>query len=123
MRADVEDRAPEEACGLLAGLGGEVLEVIPVPNALRSPVRYRMDPKDQWRAFQTIEQRGWELVGIYHSHPDGPETPSETDVTEAFYPEAAYLIWSKRVGTWRCQAFHIESGRALPVPISGKAHE
>jgi proteasome lid subunit RPN8/RPN11 len=120
---DVEVRAPEEACGLLAGVGGEVLEVISVPNALHSPVRYRMDPRDQWRAFQTIEQRGWELLGIYHSHPNGPEVPSETDVSEAFYPEAAYLIWSRRSGTWSCRAFQIESGQVLPVSIDLKQQE
>jgi proteasome lid subunit RPN8/RPN11 len=117
MRAEVERLAPEEACGLIAGLNGQVLEVIPVPNVLRSPVRFRMEPKDQWQAFQEIEQRGWELVGIYHSHPNGPDSPSATDVAEAFYPEAVSLIWSRRTGSWQCQGFHIEAGQVYQVPI------
>jgi proteasome lid subunit RPN8/RPN11 len=123
MRMDVEARAPEEACGLLGGLDGQVLEVIPVPNALHSPVRYRMDPRDQWQAFQTIEQHGLELLGIYHSHPHGPEVPSETDVAESFYPESAYLIWSKRMGPWRCLAFQINNGQVWPVSIFVETQE
>ncbi len=39
-----------------------------------------------------FEDAGLELLAIYHSHPRGPATPSETDVARAFYPEAIYLI-------------------------------
>ena len=56
MAADVLQRAPEEACGLVAGLEGRSLAVYPVENQLHSPVRFRMDPMQQWRAFQQIEQ-------------------------------------------------------------------
>jgi proteasome lid subunit RPN8/RPN11 len=69
MSADVESRAPQEACGLLAGKGDITLEVIPITNELHSTVRFRMDPIEQLRAFQLIDDQGLELVGIYHSHP------------------------------------------------------
>ena len=41
-----------------------------------------------------IEERGWELWGIYHSHTHSQAYPSETDRRQAFYPEARYLILS-----------------------------
>ena len=44
-------------------------ESLGIPNAERSAVRFRMEPRAQWRAFQRIEAAGLELVGIYHSHP------------------------------------------------------
>ena len=44
MRADVQARLPQEACGLVGGLQRRALQVYPVANALHSPVRYRMEP-------------------------------------------------------------------------------
>lgn len=85
---------PNEACGLLGGVNGRVLRVYPGANTLRSPVEYMMDPHDQIAAFQDIEAHGWEVIGIYHSHPTGPATPSLTDIARAYYPEAAYVILS-----------------------------
>ena len=118
MRADVEQRAPEEACGLIAGKGNQALEVIAVPNLLHSSVRFRMDPPDQWAAFKRMEEQGQELIGIYHSHPAGPDGPSQTDIQEAFYPEAASLIWSPVQGSWRCRAYRIVSGAVQEIPVA-----
>jgi len=114
MRAHAEQQAPEEACGLLAGemeaQQYRVRTIIPTTNALHSQVRYRIDPPEQLKAFEQIEELGWELVGIYHSHPNGPDAPSPTDVSEAYYPEAVYLIWSHRTGEWNCRGFLIQDG-------------
>ena len=112
MRADVAARAPQEACGLIAGLiQGEVyqaLEVIPATNQLNSPVRFRIEPLELLQAFNHIEANGWELVAIYHSHPNGPEHPSETDLAEAYYPDALTLIWSPAGGGWQGRAFMLQ---------------
>ncbi len=122
MRRSVAAGAPEEACGLLAGLTQkgtfQVRKVIPITNELRSPVQYRMDPQEQIDAFNQIEAQGLELVGIYHSHPGGPPGPSPTDIAEAYYPEAVYLIWSHQAGDWHCNAFLIRDQRVDPVAIS-----
>lgn len=85
---------PNEACGLLAGANGEVSALFRMTNAERSPVIYRMEPKEQLRVFNEIEEQGLELVGIYHSHTRSPAYPSATDVNLAYYPEAVYLICS-----------------------------
>jgi proteasome lid subunit RPN8/RPN11 len=122
MRRHVTRRLPLEACGLLAGRispGGKSARVertIGVPNAERSPVRFRMPPRLQLRAFRQIEAAGLKLVGIYHSHPDGPEVPSPTDLAEAAYP-AASLIWSRREGKWQVRGFRIEGGRFNEISL------
>ncbi len=114
MYADVARKAPEEACGLIAGKLEEpiyqALAIIPATNNLHSRVRYQIEPLEQLAALNRIDAEAWDLVGIYHSHPNGPDTPSETDVTECYYPEAVQLIWSKRTGAWKCRGFLIQAG-------------
>jgi proteasome lid subunit RPN8/RPN11 len=117
MRAEVESRAPEEACGLLAGSQGLVRKVFLIDNTLHSPTRFRMDPVQQWQAFQQIEQNGWELFGIFHSHPQGPESPSDTDLAEAFYPDVVHLIWSRAEGEWRCRGFYFQDKQICQVRV------
>lgn len=113
----VQAEWPLEACGLLGGIGRRVLAVCPVRNELASPVRYRVHPEDLIRVIQDLEARGWELVGIYHSHPHGPPFPSTTDIAEAYYPEAIYVIAAPARGEWRLRAFRIANGAAREVPI------
>jgi [CysO sulfur-carrier protein]-S-L-cysteine hydrolase len=115
--AHVQAEWPLEACGLLGGMGRRVLQVYPVRNELASPVRYRVHPEDLIRVVQELESRGWELVGIYHSHPHGPPVPSPTDVAEAYYPESVYLIAAPVQGEWRLRAFRIVNGQVREVPI------
>jgi proteasome lid subunit RPN8/RPN11 len=71
-----------------------VEKVYPMTNADHSPVTYRLDPEEQVRAFVEIEEEGWELLAIYHSHSHSPAYPSATDLELAFYPDALYLIIS-----------------------------
>ena len=96
--------APQECCGLLLGRGDAVEEVFPGRNVDDSPrTRYVMDPQDELRAFRLMDERGWDLVGIYHSHPETDAYPSETDRNRArddenrpLFPGARYMIVSLR---------------------------
>ena len=121
MRNHLAAQAPLEACGLLAGClqRGELRStaVFPVANSLASPVRYRMEPTAQLAALNAIDDGGWQLAAIYHSHPLGPDFPSETDIREASYPDAVYLIWSGRSGAWRCRGFSIQPGQVQRVRL------
>jgi [CysO sulfur-carrier protein]-S-L-cysteine hydrolase len=85
---------PNEACGLLAGKEGRPVKFFPMTNRDASPVTYRLDPKEQLRVFDEIDDRGWELWVIYHSHTHSEAYPSETDRRLAFYPDARYMILS-----------------------------
>lgn len=84
---------PEEVCGLIAGRLGGPLSVHRGRNISPTPrVAYELD--HETLALQIdFEDQGLELVAIYHSHPQGPQTPSETDVRMAFY-DAVYVIIS-----------------------------
>jgi proteasome lid subunit RPN8/RPN11 len=118
MREDVDRKLPEEACGLVAGRAGHSLVVYPVVNVLRSPVRFRMQPQEQVDALLEMERQGWGLLAIYHSHPAGPPQPSPTDLAEAAYPEAAYLIWFRTDDGWSCRAYRLQAGGFDEIPIN-----
>jgi len=94
--AHLRSEYPLEGCGLLAGAADQVSHIYPVTNRLKSPTAYEMDPKEQLMALLHLEEHGWDLLAVYHSHPHGPERPSATDVLQATYPDAAHLIVSFR---------------------------
>lgn len=83
--------APRECVGLLGGratsTGGAVHALYPLANVAERPERaYRADDLELLRALKAMAREDLELVGIYHSHPAGPGTPSEEDVRLARYP-------------------------------------
>ena len=116
MQHHVAEQAPLEACGLLVGKQDSVEAVLKVRNAAQSPVRFRMDPQEQYNALMWIEANELDLVGIYHSHPSGPETASATDIAEAAY-EAVHIIWSRTGQTWNARGFWIEADQVTEVTI------
>jgi [CysO sulfur-carrier protein]-S-L-cysteine hydrolase len=117
MTAHVESHAPLEACGLLAGRGSMVEKIFLVRNQAQSPVRYVMDPLEQLHAFEWMEDNGMDLLGIFHSHPTGPEIVSPTDIAEAAY-EVVYVILARTDGEWRARGFWIENGGFREVRLN-----
>jgi [CysO sulfur-carrier protein]-S-L-cysteine hydrolase len=112
----VEQNAPLESCGLLAGKNDRVEKVIFVRNQAQSPVRFVMDPHQQLQAFNWIESVGLDLLGIFHSHPTGLETASATDLAEAAY-DVVHLIWSRNRNRWQARGFWIENASATGVSL------
>jgi len=116
MLEHINQHAPLEACGLLAGKANRVERVILIRNQAQSPVRFVMDPYEQLQAFAWIDSSGLDLLGIFHSHPAGPDTASQTDIEEAAY-EVVHLIWAKDQNGWQARGFWIQNGRAMEVSL------
>ncbi|HZT10517.1 MAG TPA: M67 family metallopeptidase [Actinomycetota bacterium] len=85
---------PNECCGLIAAEAGIPVKVFPMTNADASPATYRLDGKEQLTVFDELDERGWDLWSIYHSHTHSEAYPSETDTRLAFYPDARYIVVS-----------------------------
>ncbi len=86
---------PEEACGLLASaVPGRLRFAYPLTNIEASRTSYTVDPTEHFRALQHAEARGWELTGVFHSHPHSEAFPSATDVAKALEPDWLYVIVS-----------------------------
>jgi proteasome lid subunit RPN8/RPN11 len=92
--AQAREEYPNEACGLIASEAGVPVRLFRMRNADESPVTYRLEPKEQLEVFNEMDDRGWDLFAIYHSHTGSEAYPSPTDVRLAFYPEASYLLVS-----------------------------
>lgn len=85
--------APNECCGLLAADDeGRITFAYPLTNVDPSPVSYTADPDEHFHALRHAESLGWEIAGVFHSHPRGPAMPSMIDVRSALEPEWVYVI-------------------------------
>ncbi len=121
--------APDECCGMVGVVAGEAQTVHRVTNGAHSPLRYVMDPQEQFQAQTAIEEAGQELGLIYHSHTRSAPEPSQTDVNMAFYPETDLLLYpdalyvivgvadrdAPEVRTWRIAADRSVAEVALEV--------
>lgn len=87
-----QEEKPLEACGLLVGVGGEVVSAYATDNEHRSPVIYKVDDRQLLQVFRDIRSEKQEIIGIYHSHVRTEPIPSRTDIDQATWPEAFYVI-------------------------------
>ena len=121
MEADIASKAPEEACGFVVGAGQYSRLIIPVTNILHDAFRFRMDPEEELKAFLLAEEKGWDIIAIYHSHPNGISGPSITDYDELTFPGIIYLIWYQDPNQWHCRGYVMEAHAGageVPVIIS-----
>ena len=90
---------PNECCGALIASGGTIIEAFPLPNTTAEGPRRRflIGPNDYRLAEARAQARGGTLAGFYHSHPDHPARPSETDLAQA-WPNLTYIIVAVRDG-------------------------
>jgi proteasome lid subunit RPN8/RPN11 len=102
IHAHGENAYPEEGAGFLLGSEGQVVEILALPNRREATARhnrYLITPEDYLKAEMAAEEHGLSLIGVFHSHPDHPNHPSEFD-REWAQPFFSYVITS------------VESGRA-----------
>jgi [CysO sulfur-carrier protein]-S-L-cysteine hydrolase len=131
--AHAREEAPNEACGLLGGADGEARTLYRARNAEASPLRYNLDPRDQFRIMSEIEDRGEELAAIYHSHTASPAYPSQTDINlalmdrrengevvgqEPLFPGVIYLIASLAEGEEPLRGFRIDEDGVTEVGLT-----
>ena len=119
MVAHALEDDPNECCGILAGKDGEIMNLYRMINIEASPYRYRMNPKDLLKVYNEIDDRGWEIVAIYHSHTHSEAYPSATDVRLATWPESRYILVSlldKENPPIR--AFYIEDGAVTEEDVT-----
>ena len=110
MLEHAREEAPNECCGLIGGVDGDARTLYRAANSEASPLRYNLDPQDQFRIMREMEESGEELAAIYHSHTNSPAYPSQTDISLASYPDAVYLILSLAAGEEPLRGFRIVDG-------------
>ncbi len=99
LAAIAVDGYPYETCGVLVGAcaddGVRVEKVFQARNlnTERARDRYVLDPDDLMSADLAAREAGLEIIGFWHTHPDHPARPSETD-REAAWDGYSYIILS-----------------------------
>ena len=97
-----KDTYPNECCGILVGSGLKDKRVFESQrakniNTERANDRFIIDPIEINVADKTARAQGLDILGFYHSHPDHPDRPSETD-REWAQPDYSYVIVSVKNG-------------------------
>ena len=90
----IEAAYPGEGAGFLLGVEGTVSDVLPLDNAREEEARYNrflLTPEDYLKAEMKAMEMGVDLIGVFHSHPDCPNVPSEYD-REWAQPFFSYII-------------------------------
>ena len=109
---------PDEACGIVAGRGGQPERVIEMDNAERSPTFYRFDAIEQLHVWREMDERDEEPVVIYHSHTATEAYPSRTDIALASEPAAHYVLVSTRdAGEAELRSYRIVDGAVTEEPV------
>lgn len=104
IRRHGEETYPHECCGVLLGsMDGEERVVTSTARCGNTRVdspqnRYNIDPKELVRIQREGRERGEDIVGFYHSHPDHPPQWSVTDLAEAHWIGCSYVITSVAKG-------------------------
>ena len=102
---------PNECCGYLAGKDATVTAAYPITNIDQSREHYAFDPQEQFAAIKDMREKGLEVIGAYHSHPETPSRPSPEDIRLAFDPDISYLIISLADEKEEVNSFKIRDGQ------------
>ena len=111
---------PDEACGVVTGPAGSDRpeRFIAMDNAARSPTFYEFDARDLLRLYHEVDDRGEDIVVIYHSHTATEAYPSRTDVALAQEPGAHYVLVSTRdPADAEFRSFRIVDGTVTEEPV------
>ena len=103
IRRHGEQTYPDESCGVLLGTSSsaphEAREAIRCRNVHATPrTNYEIDLREVVGLQREARERGLEIVGFYHSHPDHAAQPSPTDLEQALWIGYSYLITSVEQG-------------------------
>jgi [CysO sulfur-carrier protein]-S-L-cysteine hydrolase len=122
----LEDPA-NEICGVVAvddddgseGSDASATRVYRAANKHASPMRFEIEPAELLALYDAIEQRGWRIGAIYHSHVRSAPYPSQTDVSfAANWPGVEWIIVGLAAGEEPdVHSYLIEGGAIREVPL------
>jgi proteasome lid subunit RPN8/RPN11 len=116
--AHARETQPAECCGILLGSPDDIVRAVRATNLSADPSRYEIDPRDHIAARREARASGEQIVGFYHSHPHSAPDPSETDLSEATYHDALYLIVGCEHRDWAARLFRFGVAAATQVELS-----
>ncbi len=123
LLSEAQQSPHREICGLIgkteSKTGTGKFSHYSIKNSAEKPeFRFAMEPEQQIAAMRIMREHGETLFAIYHSHPQGEATPSKTDLEQAAYPNALYLILApNRNGVLEMRGFCLKNNKFLEVTL------
>lgn len=126
LLAHVLEDPANELCGVVAVQDGAAaaedataVEVYRAANKHKSPMRFEIEPTELLALYDDIEERGWRIGGIYHSHVRSAPYPSLTDINyAAHWPGVEWIIVGLAGdGGPEVRSYLIEAGVVREVPL------
>ena len=112
------DKKPNESCALLFGKKDNdkilINEIFIAENIEKSPVNFTISNEQLIQGYKMAEDKGLEVIGIFHSHPDSDPYPSTTDKKFMEINPVAWVIFS--VMTREFKAYMLES-ELITIPV------
>jgi proteasome lid subunit RPN8/RPN11 len=127
--AHAKETYPHECCGFLLGIfdNAQVTQVRRATNLNQERTdRFEFDPKEYMQVQLEADDAELDIIGIYHSHPNWPPIPSQTDMASAF-ENIFYLIASVHEGmplntnVWQLADEGLRRFRWVPLEIVDEA--
>src|SRR4051812_27062899 len=104
IEAEARAKLPAECCGLIEGtrrFEAIVVDAVhPTKNLAQQKDRFEIDPADHFRLLHAARGKGNEIVGCYHSHPNGSPHPSGVDAEYAQEDDFIWLIGAVSHGSF-----------------------
>ncbi len=124
MRSHAERAYPEECCGAMVGAAEagvkSVYRAVPFENVFQGDrtKHYEIRPEDLLESDRIARETGQQVVGIYHSHPNGGAYFSDQDLRDS-WPWYSFVVLSVVEGRFdQARAFILRDGRAEPEKLS-----
>ena len=109
---------PNECCGLVSRRNGDAVKVYRTTNTEASRFRFVIDPAEQLRIYNEIEDSGLDLGAIYHSHTRSAPYPSQTDINFAKdWPGVLWIIIGLADGEPEVRTYEIRDGRVAEADL------
>jgi proteasome lid subunit RPN8/RPN11 len=118
--AHARSEAPNECCGIVASNGdGDAVRVYGATNKHASPLRFEIDEAELYDINKEIDEAGWDVGAIYHSHTRTPPEPSQTDINGAArWPGSLWIIVGLADGEPDVRTWSIVDGVVSQVELA-----
>ncbi len=116
--AQAREARPGECCGLLIGTPVRIDAAHPARNLETGTTRFLIDPRDHFAAVHAARESKRFVIGVYHSHPHSPATPSAADLADASYDDYVYLIVSLASEPPTSRLYRLEEGVFIEEPLT-----
>ncbi len=108
---------PDEACGYLGGKDFHITEIAQMTNVNHSPIEFSFDPSEQFSIAREFRKKNINILGVFHSHPNGSATLSQKDI-EFAEKNTIQLIVVPHESTPQIRAYRVNRNvEEIPIQI------